>query len=678
MLVVFCVVSGFFAIYFYRHYARIIDLKLKSQVFQNSAKIYGTSPTPVTNLFGEARVKRRIVEFKDIPKVLIDAVTAGEDQGFFSHHGLAPRRIAGAFVSNLQDGHRLQGGSTITQQLARNLFLTAAPAWRRKIAEAFIAVILEGRLTKEEIFAMYSNEVYLGQRGSFAIHGFGEGSIAFFGKGLSQLTLSEAATLAGVIPAPNAYSPGRHPERATVRRNLILKAMRETGAITTVQYEEAKHAPLVPIQLAGASTEAPYLIDFIREELLKDYSAEDLMNGGLNVYTTMDPGLQKAAVEAVARGLLSVEAQLAARNKNKSPDGRPRPQAGLIALDPHTGAIKAMVGGTDYGSSQYNRITHALRQPGSVFKPFVYAAALETTYDLGSAEADPAQESRVITSLTAFLDGPGVFFSGGAPYEPSNYKQGYRGLVTVRTAFEHSLNLATLRIGERIGFNRVAALAHRLGLNKEIKGYPSVALGAFEVTPLELAGAYTAFANGGKLMKPHTLLRIVDADGLELKTYTYPPRQVLTPEIAYLMTHLMEGVIDHGTGTGVRSRGFKVPAAGKTGTSRDGWFVGYTRDLLVITWVGFDDNRDLGLAGAHSALPIWTDFMLKAYERRPGQNTATMSFLPPPGIEIVCIDGETHMSSTPLCRNTFDEAFIAGTAPSVPSVPIALQITERF
>jgi penicillin-binding protein 1B len=672
LFMVTCLVSGIFAVYFYKHYSRIIDRRLNSRIFQNTARIYGPSSRPVTMLSGESRVKRRVVEFKEIPKVLVDAVLAGEDQGFFGHHGLAPVRIGGAFISNLQEGHRLQGASTITQQLARNLFLTAAPVWRRKVSEACFALILELRLTKEQIFALYASEVYLGQRGTFAIHGFSEGAKALFGKDLSDLTLPEAATLAGIIPAPNAYSPGRHPDRASFRRNLILKAMWKNGAITTRDYDKARQARLVTVSLTADATEAPYLVDYIRDQLLKDYTEEELMNGGLNVYTTLDPGLQKAAVESVAKGLLSVEVQLQARRKKKQPATRPGPQAGLIALDPRTGAIKAMVGGSDYASSQYNRITHAFRQPGSVFKPFVYAAALETSFDVhredfgtpdGSGEESPNEESadeespdeEWITPVTTVLDAPGSFFSGGVPYEPSNYGGKYHGPVTLRTALEHSLNLATLRIADRIGFGRVATMARRMGLNKAIKGYPSVALGAFEVTPLELAGAYTAFANEGKRAEPHGILRVTNAEGLELKTYIYKPRRVLRPEIAYLMTHLMEGVINHGTGAGVRTRGFKLPAAGKTGTSRDGWFVGYTRDLLVIAWVGFDDNRDLGLEGARSALPIWTDFMLKAYQLHPVRNPASMSFTPPPGVEMVTVDGN------------FKEAFIVGTAPNVRS-----------
>ena len=360
VLVVSFIVSGAVVIQYYNRYARLIDLRLSGHVFPNTAKIYAASTKLVTNLSGVSRAKRRLVEFSDIPKVLIDAVTAGEDQSFFTHHGLDPIRIAGAFVSNLRETHRLQGGSTITQQLARNFFLTPEVTWRRKFSEAFIALLLELRLTKEQIFTMYANEVYLGQRGSFAIQGFGEGSTAQFGKDLSELTLPEAATLAGLIPAPNAYSPSKHPDRATVRRNLILRTMRHMGAITEEDYEKAKQAELKIIKLPADVTDAPYLVDFVRDELLKDYSEEELMAGGLSVYTTLDPDLQKAAVEAVAKGIKFVKEQIAARDKKKGNLERgPGPQGGLIALNPYTGEIKAMVGGTDYTASQYNRITQA-------------------------------------------------------------------------------------------------------------------------------------------------------------------------------------------------------------------------------------------------------------------------------------------------------------------------------
>jgi penicillin-binding protein 1B len=332
----------------------MIDLKLSGDVFQHTAKIYSSSTKLVTSLSDESRAKRRLVEFKDIPRLLINAVTAGEDQSFFRHHGLDPIRIAGAFIWNLDETHKLQGGSTITQQLARDFFLTAEPTWKRKISEGSIALILELRLTKEQIFTMYANEVYLGERGSFSIHGFGEGAAALFGKELSELTLPEAATLAGIIPAPNAYSPSRHPDRAIFRRKLILRTMRESGLITEESYREAKEADLEIVESTTDVTEAPYMVDFVRDELLNDYSEEQLMNEGLNVYTTLDLDLQRAAVEAVANGVTLAEKELARRDKNqRNPENRPRPQAGLIALDPRTGEIKAMVGGTDYTASAY-------------------------------------------------------------------------------------------------------------------------------------------------------------------------------------------------------------------------------------------------------------------------------------------------------------------------------------
>ncbi len=670
IVVVLSTASGAVLVHYYAKYSRMIDARLSGQVFKNTAKIYAAPQEQlVTTLFDASREKRRLVEFEDIPRVVVQAVTAGEDRTFFTNYGLSPVRIAGAFISNLHQDRSLQGGSTITQQLARNFFLTPSRTWHRKISEAFIAVILDQRLSKQQIFTMYSNEVYLGQSGSFAIHGFGEGAAMLFGKPLGDLTLTEAATLAGIIPAPNADSPVKHPERAIARRNLILRAMHEEREITDIEYQQARQAGLTLTQATHDVADASYMIDYIREELSQDYSEDELMSGNLNVYTTIDPKLQMAAVEAVQNGFKLVAEQLAKRKVTG-----PLPQAGLIALDPHTGEIKAMVGGTDYDVSQYNRITRAFRQPGSAFKPFVYASALETAFDNAAADDDEAASTpdsgnetlgdRVITSLTTVMDEPTTFTFNDNDYEPNNFKHEYLGLVTLRTALMHSLNVPAIKIAERIGYNRVAAFAKRLGLNANIRGYPSLALGAFEVTPLELAGAYTAFANEGNRIEPHALLRVEAADGSLRKAYHFEPKPVIRPEIAYLVTDLMEGVIDHGTGAGVRSRGFRLPAAGKTGTSRDGWFVGYTKDLLVIAWVGFDDNRDLNLEGARSALPIWADFMIKAYQIYPVHDVARMAFNPPLGIEIVSIDTDSRMLATPDCQHKFDEAFIAGTAPT--------------
>ena len=666
-LLMIAILSATVTLFYLVKLSAMVDQRLNGGAFQHSATIYaasGNTPTVITSYFDASRTKRQSVKFQEIPSILLKAVLSGEDRTFFTHHGLNLKRIAGAFVSNVKKGELAEGGSTLTQQLARSLFLNREPTLQRKISEALIAVLLERRLTKEQIFTMYANEIYLGHRDSFAIHGFAEAAKAYFGKELSDITLAEAATLAGVIPAPNAYSPAQHPDRAEARRNLILKIMADSGKITRRAYEEASRADLKIAENLDPA-EGHYFVDYIRGELLKDFQEQNLMTGGLAVYTTVDLELQRAAMDAVDYGLTVVEAQLAKRSNN-SPN-QPAPQAGLIALDPRTGEIKAMVGGDHYGSTQYNRITQALRQPGSVFKPFVYAAALETALEgMQVYGLDPydAQRAALITPVTMLIDEPMVFSTVKEDYAPKNYDGQYRGEVTLRSAFQQSLNVPTVLLAQRVGFDRVASLARRMGLNPRVRGYPSLALGTVEVTPLEIAGAYTAFANGGQRVEPHALRKVVSSDGHVLKTYAPKPQEVLNPQIAYLMTHLMEGVLNYGTGAGVRARGFNLPAAGKTGTSRDGWFAGYTKDLLVIAWVGFDNGQDLNLEGSKSALPIWADFMKKAYKLHPARNVGSMYFAPPEGIELVRIDTATLLRGDPACGDSFEEAFLEGTAPT--------------
>jgi penicillin-binding protein 1B len=676
------VLCAMFTIYWYTRFSITVSERLDGD-FKNSARIYAAVPDDIpptalalrnasasesedepglmTNFFDADRARQRIVEFDGLPRMLVRAVLAGEDRTFFHHYGLSPKRIVAAFVFDMKQGETAQGASTITQQLARTLFLTREPTLRRKLSEAMIALILERRLTKEQIFTMYSNEVYLGQRESFAIHGFGEAAMAYFGKDLQDLTLAEAATLAGIIPAPNAYSPVQHPERAIARRALILRTLHDTDEISDAEYKEADKAAM-KIAPSLDSTEGHYLVDFIREELRHDFSETALLTDGMKVQTTVDIPLQRAAMEAVAHGVAAVEAELA---KRKRP-AHPAPQAGLIALDPRTGEIKAMVGGTRYGESQYNRITAAMRQPGSIFKPIVYAAALETAQDLSRFDLNPGQDegAEYITPASLIIDEPTEFGSPGQVYIPKNYGGQYLGPVALRTAFQRSLNVPAVRVARAIGYDRVVRMARRLGLNPQIRAYPSVALGAFEVTPIEMAGAYTAFANGGRRVEPHAIRRVTTDIGLDLKTYDAKPTSVISPQLAYVMTHLMEGVLNYGTGAGVRARGFTLPAAGKTGTSRDGWFVGYTKDLLVIAWVGFDDGQDLNLEGARSALPIWAEFMKKAYQIHPVRDMSTMNFIPPTGIEFANIDIATLARGDASCGESFDEAFFYGTAPS--------------
>jgi penicillin-binding protein 1B len=683
--------AGLITLYYFMKFSAIVDARIHGDILQQSAQIYAAVPgfdqspagiklrsTPVSfatsskipangymaSFFDVSRARRRFVRYQDIPQPLRAAVLSGEDRVFFDHYGLNPKRIAAAFIANAKQNGHLQGASTITQQLARSLFLNRDVTVRRKLSEAFIAIILESRLTKEQIFTMYANEVYLGHRDTFAIHGFAEASRAYFGKELRDLTLSEAAMLAGIIPAPNAYSPVSHPDRAVARRDLILKIMMDAGEISNAQYQEAKRAT-VTITPNVDPTEGQYLVDYIREQLLKDFPESDLMTGGLSVQTTVDLKLQAFAMDAVRNGLDYVNAQLSKRGGSTKDEKTPKPQGGLIALDPKTGEIKAMVGGTEYGATQYNRMTRAFRQPGSIFKPFVYTAALESALEGFSTDFTPddGEGYARISPITTLLDEPTVFYSGNKSYSPHNYGGQYYGLVTLREAFQHSLNIPTVTLAQRIGYDRIVSLARRMGLNPQIRGYPSVALGAFEVTPLEMAGAYTAFANGGQRTEPHAIRSVMSHDGRVLRTYASQQTNVLNPQVAYVMTHLMEEVMNQGTAAGVRGRGFRLPAAGKTGTSRDGWFAGYTKDLLVIAWVGFDDGHDLNLEGARSALPIWAEFMKKAYELYPARNPAELQFNPPSGVEMVRIDAATLLRGDDYCGDSFVEAFLPGTAP---------------
>ena len=636
-------------------------------------------PEFVTSLSTNNREKRRIVGFKELPPVLVNALIAAEDNRFYSHFGIDPIRLVGAVVQSVRKQQRVQGTSTITQQLARNFFLPETRTQRspiRKSHEIFISFLLEQRLSKEQILTLYSNDVYLGARGSFQIKGFGEGAAAYFGKDLTALNLPEAATLAAIIPAASgAFSPIKHPDKAKERRNIVLTSMAALGFITPEEATEAKASEIKLAPFKVDTSDAPYLVDYIHDSLLKDISEDALNNDALRVETTLDPDLQSAAVGALVKNLKDVNDFIAQRNKNKKQVTEPpEAQGSVIVLDTKTGGILAMAGGGDYGFSQLNRVTQAFRQPGSIFKPLVYAAAFEDCERrLASSAEEPAPSELELSELVSSLNNDCItpitviddvettfLYDGDKLYEPNNYKQQYNGSVTARYALEHSLNVPTIKIAEAIGYDKVADLARRSGLNAKIKGYPSVALGAFEVTPLEMAGAYTMFANEGKRLEPHALRRVLSADGSVLRAYKYPETQVLSPQVAYLMTNVMEGVISHGTAAGVRSRGFTLPAAGKTGTSRDGWFAGYTKDYVVIAWVGFDDNADLNIEGSRSALPIWTDFMLKAQQLYPPRSIDAMYFQAPEGIVEARVEHDNHEIPIKGCDMDYTEAFLAG------------------
>ena len=618
---------------------------------------YQLEPQLITNLFDRNREKRRLVKFADIPKVLIDAVTAAEDKRFFQHQGFDPLRIVKAAYVDLKEGRKEQGASTLSQQLARNLWLEPEKRWTRKLAELLITLRLEQTLSKQQIFEDYANQIYLGRRGSFSINGFGEAAEAYFGKDIRQLTLPEAATLAGIIQRPGYYNPWRNPDRVRDRRNLVLSLMRENDDINDRDYAVAVESPLNLAKGAIQSLDAPYFVDQVNEFLQSQFQDIDFQANSFRVYTTLDLDLQRAAVEAIREGMQSVDELI---RKQKRFKGQPIPEAqcALIALDPHTGEIKALSGGRNYGVSQLNHIL-SKRQPGSIFKPFVYTAALNTAIAGGS---------RILTASTTVLDEPTTFWFDNKPYEPSNFKHEFYGTVTLRQALAHSLNVATVKVGEMVGFETVVDLANKAGLNYDIHATPAVALGAYDVTPMEMAGAYTIFANQGVYVKPNFVSMVRAQDGRDIYSSKKEERTVLDPRVAYLITNLMEEVMRSGTAAGVRARGFGVPAAGKTGTSdHDGWFAGYTSNLLCIVWVGFDDNRDLDLEGAHSALPIWTEFMKRALQYRAYRNA--QPFEAPDGIVSVQIDPESGMLATPYCPATISEVYISGTQP-VTSCPL--------
>jgi len=618
-------------------------------------------PELITNLFDSAREKRRPVRYDDLPPTLVNAILSAEDKRFFEHPGFDFIRIFGAAWNDLRHGTHLQGASTITMQVARTFFLSTDRNWRRKLAEAMLSFELEQRFSKQRIFEMYANEVYLGNRGSFGIRGFSQASVAYFGKDLRQLTLGECAFLAGIIRAPNYYSSAdRHPERGMQSRDRVLPQMVENKYITEADLQDAKREPLKIVRTSMTTSEAPYFVDMVKDHLLDKYAENDLLSQNFRVYTTLDPALQRAAAAAVDAGVKNVDTLLAKKyekwKKDKARKGGteniPQVQVALVSLDPRTGEIRALIGGRDYGQSQLNHaISH--RQPGSVFKPFVYAAAFDNAVD----GVQP-----VVTPATTVDDEPTTFEFDGQEYTPNNYGERFMGKVTIREALTNSLNVATVKVAELIGYGRVVQIARQMGLGNNIRATPAVALGAYEMTPVDVAAGYTAFGQGGVRAEPQFLRSMVSANGTVLEKTVPETHAVLDSRVAYLVTSLLKDVLNKGTGATVRARGFTLPAAGKTGTSRDGWFAGFTSNLVTVIWIGFDDNRDLGLAGGATAAPIWAEFMKKA-TALPGYR-AVKDFDQPEGVLSVTIDPESLELATPSCPATREEVYVSGSAPT--------------
>ncbi len=611
-------------------------------------------PVPVTPLFGEDRAKSRWVPLNEVPEHLVQAVVATEDRRFFDHTGIDPLGILRAAFEDLRAQEVRQGGSTLTQQLVKNTFLTPERTLRRKLLEAFLAVILESRATKREILELYMNDVYLGQRGSFGINGVGQGSRIFFDKDVRNLALEESALMASLIRSPNGASPFRHPERAKERRDIVLTQMERFGFIDEAEARNASRRPVHVVHASVDTGEAPYFVDVLRRELISRYSPEALQRRNLQVLSTLDYNLQKAARLAVAEGLEEIKLKL------PKGEGSESVQAALIALDPTNGHVLSLVGGRSYGSSQFNRAVDAHRQPGSAFKPFVFLAAFERSFDQKRSSSEAAAE--IFTPATLVKDEPTSFSQGNRTWTPKNYTRRFEGTVTYRQALSRSLNVATAKVGQSVGFERVVSLWESLGTSSQIEPYPSLVLGTFEVSPMELATAYAVIANGGSRVEPRFFTSIRDTQGRTVDAPQSVRQRIVHRESAFLVTDLMRSVIDEGTGREIRSRGFQAPAAGKTGTTddtRDAWFVGFVPDFLAVVWVGYDDNRRLGLTGSQAALPIWTRFMKSAVAGRDKHD-----FEPPPGITHARIDPASGLLATASCPNARNEVFLTGTEPT--------------
>ena len=593
-----------------KYVAAIGDRDANAQV--NETKL---EPKILSSIAAEGDGRRKTVTYNDIPPYLVKAITTTEDRAFFEHYGVNFRGIARALWRRYEpeENSRLnnQGGSSITQQLIKNLLLSNEQSLSRKLTEAYMSIILETHLSKQDIFTLYANQIYLGQQSGVSIYGVGEASNAYFGKDVSQLTLPEAAFIAGIIRSPNRYNPYKHADRVQERRNQVLESMAETGEITQEQFAEYRNLPIMLKQISNTKDlqGMPYFSQYAIEELPKLVADPEAVQH-LRVYTSIDPDLQRIAYETVAKRLAVLDKHFPKKEKGNL-------NAALVAIRPKTGEIVAMVGGRDYQQNQFNRATDAMRQPGSVFKPFVYTTAINSAYD---------SSSRQFTAATIFKDEKKTFTYGTESYSPNNYGDIFSNKeLTLRDALVKSKNVITVDLAMQVNVGKVLNLATKAGMPKVEKAYPSMALGTAEATPLQVATAYTMFANLGDRVMPMPIIKIATGDGRTISAPTPDRKNVVRPDVAYVMDDIMKDVINRGTAAQARGWGFqniqgKTAFAGKTGTSRDGWFAGFTPDLVCVVYVGFDNGDDLDMKGADSAMPIWADFMKEALASHPDWN----------------------------------------------------------
>ncbi len=599
-------------------------------------------PEEIMQFFGPERERRHLVSIEQVPEHLVLAVLAAEDHRFFQHHGVDLRGILRALITNLRHGAIRQGGSTLTQQLAKNYFLTPARTLTRKLKEALLALIIELKYDKNEILEIYLNEIYLGQKGSVAINGVGEAAYFYFGKSVKELTLSEAAIMAGLIKAPNHYSPYVDKVRCRDRRDVVLQFMHRQEWLSEAELLDGLKQPVQTFGFTVADTKAPYFIDYLTEQLKALYRPEDLASLGLSIYTTLDTQVQMAAEASLTKGLVRLE--------NANPDlqremPKQKIQGAVVVMQPKTGHILALVGGRNYNISQFNRITQARRQPGSAFKPLVYLSSLNQ-----------------FTPTTLLSNDPRSYTVNGEVWEPQNFEPVTEYTVSLKDALKKSYNLATVDLAMKTGLERIVDMTARFHFSTPIKPYPSLALGAFEVIPLELARAYCVFAAEGVQPFPLSLKGVVDEHDNILDQKHLNIERLISPADAFLMTTMLQSVVTEGTARSLIWRGVSWPVAGKTGTTndfRDAWFVGYTPDILALVWVGFDNGDPIAATGAAAALPIWADLMNAIPQYR-----SEADFKMPKGVEKMRVCSVTGLMAVEGCPEPGEVYFLSGHTPA--------------
>ena len=622
--------------------ARVLSIQTGDELFPAYLE-----PQLISGLRGASRQVREWVSYEDLSPRFLDILLAIEDRRFFSHPGIDPIAVGRAVWTNVTRGTVIQGGSTITQQLAKNLFYSPQRTFGRKLKESIAALVLEAKYRKQAILESYANEIYLGQVGSVSIYGVGEAAHRYFGKRMDTLSLEEAALLVGMIKGPNTYSPLRNAALAKQRRDVVLGRLHEQGLITDEAWAQAVKAPVQVMPPQDTLADAPFFVDYLLRQVEEATGAP--LPDGVRAYTTLDPVLQRLATQTLESELTKLETTYPALK------GHPTVlQGALVAIDPKTGGILAMVGSRDYRTSQFNRAVQAKRQPGSLFKPLVYLAAMEARRELAGGQP--------VTAATSIVDEPVTFESATGRWTPQNYDHKFHGTVSLRTALEQSLNIPAVKIAQLVGTKRILHLAEKLGIRSPLADNLSIALGTSGVSLLEMTSAFGVLAHEGISMAPTALQAVMTPEGDPAWHHTPARHQAVSPQAAYVMTSLLKGVVERGTAAKAKAMGLRGIVAGKTGTTdgyRDAWFIGYTPDVVVGAWVGFDDEEALHLTGAQAALPMWVEFVRQILPAAP------RDFVEPPAVITRDIDPQSSQLATSKCPQRSAELFIEGTEPSV-------------